>query len=87
LEGRREQQVLALRGGNSETLRMSWMKPMSSIRSASSSTRISMPADRSSVRCWTWSSSRPGVATRISTPRFELRDLRIDLDPAEDHGA
>ena len=40
---------------------------MSSIRSASSSTRI-CTCDRLVVRCSTWSSSRPGVAIRISQP-------------------
>ena len=48
-EGRREQQVLALLGQQREdALRMSRMKPMSSMRSASSSTRIST-CDRSTV--------------------------------------
>ena len=48
-------------------LRMSSMKPMSSIRSASSNTTIST---RLSVMffCLTWSSSRPTVATTISQP-------------------
>ena len=53
------------------TFLMSWMKPMSSMRSASSSTKISILL-RSSVRWPWWSSSRPGVATRMSTPRRSL---------------
>ena len=40
---------------------------MSSIRSASSSTRI-WTCDRFVVRCSTWSSNRPGVATSSSQP-------------------
>ena len=40
-EGRREQEVLARAGSRARILRMSRMKPMSSIRSASSRTRIS----------------------------------------------
>ncbi len=43
-------------------------KPMSSMRSASSSTRISMP-DRSTLRRSRWSIRRPGQATSRSTPR------------------
>ena len=47
--------------------RMSWMKPMSSMRSASSRTKIST-VSRLTARSCTRSSSRPGVATRTSTP-------------------
>ncbi|MCY1557603.1 hypothetical protein D9M68_944650 [compost metagenome] len=43
-------------------------KPMSSMRSASSSTRISMP-DRSTLRRSMWSIKRPGQAMIRSTPR------------------
>ena len=57
---------------------------MSSMRSASSSTRISR-CDRSTVFCCMWSSRRPGVATTISTPLAQRVDLRIDADAAEDH--
>ena len=46
---------------------ISGRKPMSSIRSASSSTRIST-RERLTVFCSKWSRSRPGVAIRISTP-------------------
>ena len=52
--------------------RMSRMKPMSSIRSASSRTRISTER-RSIVPCPAWSSSRPGVATTISGPARRAR--------------
>ena len=62
---------------------MSRMKPMSSIRSASSRTRTST-ADRSMVRWPTWSSRRPGVATTTSGPGPELRDLGPDADAAVD---
>ncbi|MDT4859726.1 hypothetical protein FQZ97_942490 [compost metagenome] len=47
----------------------SWMKPMSSMRSASSSTSICTP-ERSRKPCCCRSSRRPGVATSTSTPRF-----------------
>jgi hypothetical protein len=46
---------------------MSGRKPMSSIRSASSRTRIST-CPRLATLCPTRSSRRPGVATRISMP-------------------
>ena len=46
---------------------MSGRKPMSSMRSASSSTRIETWLNITVLFC-TWSSSRPGVATRTSTP-------------------
>ena len=51
------------------TFRTSWIKPMSSIRSASSSTKISK-ADRSIKPCPIRSFSRPGQAIRMSTPFF-----------------
>jgi hypothetical protein len=53
--------VLAIRS-------MSGMKPMSSIRSASSTTKISMWVSISLPRSM-WSSRRPGVAIRTSAPR------------------
>jgi hypothetical protein len=40
-EGGREQQALLLGRQQASTFLMSWMKPMSSMRSASSSTKIS----------------------------------------------
>ena len=42
----------------------SWMKPMSSIRSASSSTAVWTESMRT-VRRFMWSPKRPGVATTI----------------------
>jgi hypothetical protein len=48
----------------------SGMKPMSSMRSASSSTR-NCTWDSSALRLPQWSSKRPGVATRISTPALQ----------------
>ena len=56
-------------GSNGSKRRMSWMNPMSSIRSASSSTKISTWL-RSNRRWPTRSSRRPGVAIRISAPFF-----------------
>ena len=44
-------------------------KPMSSIRSASSSTTVCTLSSRT-VRRFMWSMRRPGVATRMSTPFF-----------------
>jgi len=64
----REEQVLALRRKQREDAPDVVMKPMSSMRSPSSSTRI-CTWRKSTVFCCTWSSSRPGVATRMSTPR------------------
>ncbi len=72
------------RGGSSARIfRMSRMKPMSSIRSASSRTRIST-RDRSIVRWPTWSSSRPGVATTISGPARSARTWASKPTPAVD---
>ena len=36
--------------------------------------------------CSIWSSSRPGVATRISTPPRTIGNLLLDVDAAVDHG-
>ena len=47
----------------------SWIKPMSSIRSASSSTTV-CTLFRLTVRRFMWSLSRPGVATTICGLRF-----------------
>ncbi len=56
--------------GSSETIRStSGMKPMSSIRSASSITRMRVSVSRIVPRS-NMSISRPGVAIRTSTPRF-----------------
>ena len=67
--------------GSIATIRfMSWMKPMSSIRSASSSTRNST-ARRSTSRWPTRSSSRPGVAMTTSTPFIRAADCGRWLTP------
>jgi hypothetical protein len=59
-------------GRRSITLRMSRMNPMSSMRSASSSTSTSMACK--STTAWSIRSSRrPGVATSTSTPARSLR--------------
>ena len=60
--------------------RMSRMKPMSSMRSASSSTRIST---RSSLRapCCCRSIRRPGVATNTSVPRRRRLIWGLGLTP------
>ncbi len=60
-------------GTRASTFLTSWMKPMSSMRSASSSTRTST-VDRSMKPCCCRSSRRPGVATRMSTP-FLMRSI------------
>ena len=55
-------------GKRFKILRMSWIKPMSSILSASSSTSTSSSSNLTAL--WLYKSSkRPGVATRTSTPR------------------
>ena len=60
--------------------RMSWMKPMSRMRSASSSTSTSTPS--SCTASWPCrSSSRPGVATRMSTPRCSWRICGLMFTP------
>ena len=56
-------------GTMARTFFTSWMKPMSSMRSASSSTNISR-LDKSRKPWPARSSKRPGVATRMSTPRL-----------------
>ena len=61
------------------------MKPMSSMRSASSRTNTSRRSSR--TRPWPIRSSRrPGVATRMSTPRASALHLLALADAAEDHG-
>ena len=63
-----EKNSVCRRGGRCfSTRRMSGRKPMSSIRSASSSTSTSRP-DSAAYGCLKWSSSRPGVAMMTSTP-------------------
>ena len=58
-------------GSNATTLRISWINPMSNMRSASSSTKNSR-AFRETAFCPIRSSRRPGVATSTSTPRIRL---------------
>ncbi len=55
--------------------RMSAMKPMSSMRSASSSTSTSTQSRRTAP-AFIRSMSRPGVATRMSTPPWSARTWR-----------
>ena len=66
--------------------RTSRTKPMSSMRSASSSTKASTWSSRR-WPCPIRSSRRPGVATRRSTPRRERPDLGRLADAAEDDRA
>ena len=65
--------------------RTSWMKPMSSMRSASSSTKISSFAEMHAVAAEMRSSRRPGVATRMSMPARSARSCCALPDAAEDH--
>ena len=74
--------VWRLLGSFATILRMSWMKPMSSMRSASSSTKTSTRS-RCTARCCMRSSSRPGVATRTSTPAASARIWRVERDAAD----
>ena len=64
---------------------MSGMKPMSSMRSASSSTKISTCRE-STFFCCMWSSRRPGVATRMSTPRRRASICGLMLTPPKTTG-
>ena len=66
--------VCRLIGSLATILRMSLMKPMSSMRSASSSTRNSTWLSFKPLLC-TRSSRRPGVATSTSTPLHDRADL------------
>ena len=74
--------VWRLAGSFATTFLISWMKPMSSMRSASSSTKTSTRS-RCSARCCMRSSKRPGVATRTSTPPASVRNLTPERDPAD----
>jgi hypothetical protein len=58
------------------------MKPMSSMRSASSMTRISTPVSSSLPRS-KWSSRRPGVAISTSAPRSSFLFLVVERDAAD----
>ena len=66
------------------TFRTSWIKPMSSIRSASSRTKIST-LDRSSRPWPARSSRRPGGGGENVHPPLELVHLGGLAHPAEDH--
>src|SRR6476660_9926114 len=68
--------VWRLLGSLVTILRMSWMKPMSSMRSASSSTKTSTRSSWTARLCMR-SRSRPGVATRTSTPFVSARIWRL----------
>ena len=73
-------------GSTASTLLTSWMKPMSSMRSASSSTKIST-CERSSVR---WLVVVEQAARRRDEDvdaAAELVDLRLHADAAEHHHA
>jgi len=60
--------VCRVKGTSPKMRSISGMKPMSSIRSASSTTMICTPVSNSLPRS-KWSSNRPGVAISTSTPR------------------
>jgi hypothetical protein len=64
--------VWRLAGSASTMRRTSGQKPMSSIRSASSSTSVSRPSNLVPERMW--SISRPGVATTNGMPAARARD-------------
>ena len=65
---------------------MSGRKPMSSMRSASSST-TNVSFEKSTVPRARWSSTRPGVPTMICAPAAEFFDLLADRLAAIDGDA
>ena len=75
--------VWRVNGTSLQMRSMSGMKPMSSMRSASSITSSSTPVSSSRPRS-KWSSKRPGVAMRTSTPRVSLASCSSN-DHAADH--
>ena len=85
-EGRREQQVLPL-------LRQQREHPLDVVDEAHVEHAVGLVEDEDldvrevDVRWPWWSSRRPGVATRMSTPRAQLVDLRLHADAAEHHHA
>ena len=86
-EGRREQQVLPLRRQQREQLRM--VADEAHVEHAVGFVEhqhLDCATGRR-VRCCRWSSRRPGVATRMSTPAAQRLDLRLDADAAEDQRA
>ena len=80
-----ENSRLLLCGQQRQHLFTSWMKPMSSMRSASSSTRIST-VDRSMKPCCCRSSRRPGRGDQDVHAALHAVDLRVHAHAAEDHG-
>ena len=69
-----------LAGNAANTLRISRMNPISSMRSASSRMRISTCL-RLTAPCCIKSSKRPGVATKISIPCFKRRICGLMFTP------
>ena len=67
-------------GSSAITFLTSWMNPISSMRSASSSTKKASPSSRI-YPCACRSSSRPGVDTSISTPFFSISICAPGLIP------
>ena len=72
--------VCRVKGTSLKMRSMSGMKPMSSIRSASSTTMMLTPVSISLPRS-KWSSSRPGVAISTSTPRSISLSWSLKLTP------
>ena len=71
-------------GRSATTLRISWMNPMSSMRSASSSTKNSRAF--SDTAFWPIKSSNlPGVATSTSTPRTRFLFCEASFTPPKMH--
>ena len=72
--------VWRVKGTSLKMRSMSGMKPMSSMRSASSTTMICTPVSISLPRS-KWSRSRPGVAISTSTPRSMSLSWSLKLTP------
>ena len=72
--------VCRVNGTSLKMRSMSGMKPMSSMRSASSTTMICTPVSISLPRS-KWSSRRPGVAISTSTPRSISLSWSLKLTP------
>ena len=72
--------VWRVKGTSLKMRSMSGMKPMSSMRSASSTTMICTPVSISLPRS-KWSSRRPGVAISTSTPRSMSLSWSLKLTP------
>ena len=82
--GGEEQRLALLRQQPHDLASSAWMKPRSSIWSASSSTRISS-IERLTYFCSIRSIKRPGVATRISIAARHILPVLADAGAAE-HG-